>query len=279
VYCFFAHHRSASSSTNDILRELSRHFGWRFVTVHNATMYDNDLRAFCLEHRPDLLTLSNARPQHLPDLPDFRGVHVVRDPRDVLVSSYFSHRESHPTQNWPELRAHRKELQGVDEEQGLLLEMACRAEQFADLGAWQYDDPRVLEWKMEALVADPGMHFRKLLEFWGLAWDARGGIAASLRPSANRLLAALEWRTPVKALPRWRTNAICARALDEALATHSFNRKSGGRSPGETYNSHHYRSGAQGDWRQHFSKQVTEVFKERFGALLVHLGYEQGLDW
>jgi hypothetical protein len=279
VFCFFAHHRSASSSTNDILRELSRHFGWRFITVHNAAMYDNDLQAFCAARRPDLLTLSNARRQHLDELPEFRGVHLVRDPRDVLVSSYFSHRDSHPTRLWPELEAHRRDLRAVDQEQGLLLEMDCRAQQFADLGAWQYDDPRVLEWRMEALVADPAAHFRQLLDFWGLATMEASGASAGLRANANRLLAALERRGPVDRLPRWHSGAVGTAELETALAKHSFRRKSGGRRAGQADTGHHYRSGAQGDWRQHFSRRVTEAFKERFGDLLVQLGYERGLDW
>lgn len=279
MFCFFAHHRSASSSTNDILRELSRHFGWRFITVHNATMYDNDLRAFCAARRPGLLTLSNARRQHIEELPDFRGVHLVRDPRDVLVSSYFSHRDSHPTRLWPELEPHRRELRAVDQEQGLLMEMDCRAQQFADLGEWRYDDPRVLEWRMEALVTDPAAHFGQLLDFWGLATSAESGAAERLRAIANRLLASLERRGPLDRLPRWRSAVIGAADLENALAKHSFQSKSGGRRAGQADTGHHYRSGARGDWRQYFSQRVTETFKDRFGDLLVQLGYERGLDW
>jgi len=279
VYCFFAHHRSASSSTNDILRELSRYCGWRHVTVHNPAAYGHDLAEFCAWRRPGLLTFSNASADQLADLPDYRGVHLVRDPRDVLVSSYFSHRDSHPVAQWPELRVHREELRLLDKEQGLLLEMDCRAPQFAELDSWQYRNPRVLEWKMEDLIQDPRGHFMELMDFWGIGSSGRVGIRERLRPQYNRLAAAAERRLAIPRLPRWQARRVSAQQLEAVLAKHSFQQKSRGRSPGVSDAGHHYRAGMPGDWRQHFSATVTQRFKERFGALLVKLGYERGFDW
>ena len=123
MYCFFAHHRCASSSTNDILRELARVLGWRHITVHTPDMYGDNLPEFCRTQHPDLLTFSNARWDHREGLPTFRRVHLIRDPRDVLVSSYYSHRESHSLEGWRELQPHRQALQSANKEQGLLLEI------------------------------------------------------------------------------------------------------------------------------------------------------------
>jgi hypothetical protein len=40
-----------------------------------------------------------------------------------------------------------------------------------------------------------------------------------------------------------------------------------------------FRSGQTGAWRQHFTAQHKELFKDMAGDLLVRLGYEQGNDW
>ncbi|MEX1061039.1 MAG: hypothetical protein WED13_08455, partial [Methyloceanibacter sp.] len=55
------------------------------------------------------------------DMP-FRAVHVIRDPRDVVVSAYFSHLHSHPTSGWPELIDFRGKLTSLSTKEGLLAE-------------------------------------------------------------------------------------------------------------------------------------------------------------
>lgn len=40
-----------------------------------------------------------------------------------------------------------------------------------------------------------------------------------------------------------------------------------------------FRSGQTGGWRQHFTPQHKEMFKERGGDLLIRLGYEQNQNW
>jgi hypothetical protein len=40
-----------------------------------------------------------------------------------------------------------------------------------------------------------------------------------------------------------------------------------------------FRSGKVGGWRQSFTQQHTQLFKEVAGDLLVHLGYERDNDW
>tara|TARA_R110000823_G_scaffold130015_12_gene257903 strand:+ start:13327 stop:14166 length:840 start_codon:yes stop_codon:yes gene_type:complete len=279
VFCFFAHHRSASSSSNDILRELARTLGWRHCTVHDPEMSEDALAAVCRARAPDLLTLSNARREYIDALPAFRGVHLIRDPRDVLVSSYFSHRESHPANDWPMLPQHRANLQAVDEEAGLLLEMDCRAGQFAALGDWRYDAPHILEWKMENLVQDTEAHFRQLLPFWGISLKTRAARHEKLRAAFNRAVAAVEYRTAVLKLPRWRSACLSQAALQAALGKHSFKSKTAGREPGEEQGNHHYRLGVSGGWRQHFTPEIKRQFRLRFGSLLIELGYETGDNW
>lgn len=43
--------------------------------------------------------------------------------------------------------------------------------------------------------------------------------------------------------------------------------------------SHTFRSGRTGGWREHFSQEHKQLFKEVAGDLLVRLGYEKSNDW
>jgi hypothetical protein len=60
---------------------------------------------------------------------------------------------------------------------------------------------------------------------------------------------------------------------------HSFRRKSGGRKKGEENRSHHYRKGVPGDWVNYFDDKLKQSFKDRYGDLVVQLGYENDYDW
>src|SRR5262249_22153655 len=59
--------------------------------------------------------------------PPVRAYHVIRDPRDILISSYFHHRDGHwiesPSFFWPDLDAARPVLQALPQEQGILFEL------------------------------------------------------------------------------------------------------------------------------------------------------------
>jgi hypothetical protein len=62
--------------------------------------------------------------------------------------------------------------------------------------------------------------------------------------------------------------------LRHILARNAFARKAGGRTPGQEDVYHHYRKGVAGDWQIYFTPRVTAAFKERYGDLLLQLGYE-----
>jgi hypothetical protein len=40
-----------------------------------------------------------------------------------------------------------------------------------------------------------------------------------------------------------------------------------------------FRKGKPGNWREHFTRENIQTFKEQTGDLLVRLGYERDLDW
>lgn len=66
--------------------------------------------------------------------------------------------------------------------------------------------------------------------------------------------------------------------LEKAVALHSFEKRAG-RKPGQEDINSHYRKGIVGDWRNHFDEKVTEIFKQRFGEILILSGYEKDFNW
>lgn len=280
LLCFFAHHRCGSSWTNDMLKAVSHAAGWRHRVAHNTDMFGHDPGRFCRENRVELLTFSNAKSEYLQGLPPFSGLHLVRDPRDVLVSSYFSHRFSHPTNLWPELIEHRRELQALSEQEGLLRELDCRAEQFEDMRAWQYGAPNILEKKMEDVISDPAVQLAEIFTHWGRLAPDLGSTGSRTRAFCNRVAESLERRAGRYCkLPRWRMEQVSTSLLRQVATANNFNLKSGGRAQGEVDLHHHYRAGVPGDWRNYFFDELSRQFKARHSDLLIKLGYEKNADW
>jgi hypothetical protein len=243
-------------------------------------MLGDDPTGFCLDQRADLLTFSNARQDCLSRLPPFKGMHLVRDPRDILVSSYFSHRNSHPTDKWPELSTHRANLLKLPLEQGLLQEMECRARQFSDMFNWHYQRPEILELRMEDLTEEPEQLMIRLFAFWGRLAPDRADALRTIRELYNKATIWLEYhRSPGGGVPRWRMNSVSPAMIRKVTAQHAFVRKSGGRNRGQLNTQHHYRNGMAGDWKKYFSPELTRCFKHRYNDLLVKLGYEQDAAW
>jgi hypothetical protein len=280
LLCFWGHHRSASSWTNDGLRMIATACGWRHNVLHNAAMFGHDLRGFCQTARPDLITFSNAQWAYTAELPPFRGLHVIRDPRDILVSSYFAHRNSHPTTGWPALVSHRAALQALPQTDGLLLELECRREQFAEMATWHYDTDYVYELKMEEFTARPAHYYADLFRFWQRLAPSTNPKREALQVTLNRTVARIErrlgWRPR---LPRWRSEVTWPWFLQEVVEANQFQQKSGGRMAGEVDLDHHYRQGVHGGWRAYFFPELTARFKAEYADLLVRLGYETNAEW
>ena len=130
--------------------------GLHLKIVHRPVEWEGhgSLTALVEEVDADLVAYTNATMDHVADLPFTRAFHVVRDPRDILVSAYFSHLKTHPTDNWPELGAHRAHLSTLSKEEGLFAEMDFSAGQFEDMYTWNYEQPDILELKLEELSPD-----------------------------------------------------------------------------------------------------------------------------
>lgn len=286
---FYGHHKCATGWITENLREMVFHLGLRHHIVHLPEHYaaHGSLEGLAAATSADLLFYTNAMIEQARTLRPHRGLHVVRDPRDILVSGYFSHLHSHPTDEWSALERHRRELRQLSKTEGLRHELDFSRSQFESMGAWDYDQPHVLEMKMEVLTADPLRHFTHIADFFGWldATDDRGlrrvGRVAQLR--LNRLNQKgrrfMPGAAPVFPVPTRRMATMPRSELARIVDRKSFRRLSGGRAKGQENLKSHYRKGVPGDWANHFDSDLTALFKERHGELLIRLGYETDLHW
>ena len=286
LYTYFGHHKCATQWISAILKGACDDLGLNFAKAFNQKLKTSkqDLSAFVKENKIDFLGYTTAAPHYVAQVDDYKGFHVIRDPRDICVSAYFSHLHSHPVRDYmPEIAAARKELKGLSQDEGLLFVIKGRQLQFEIMYDWDYSRPNILEIKMENLTVNPYQGFLTIFDFLGLldktTFSFRRRLFYPVSSVANS--AVVKARRKVQILPRLRLGGskISAESLLGQVYKHQFSQKAQGRQPGEENVHNHYRKGIAGDWVNHFSKEHSAYFKEHYNKVLVKLGYESGSDW
>jgi hypothetical protein len=292
VFAYFGHHKCASTWIMNILGRVAVEIGLQpYVVVDELTPYalgpltdfQSTFERASLRERVDLrgaelVSCMTADREQANALRASRAFHVIRDPRDIIVSAYFSHRNSHPTEGLSHLAAHREELLGLSLDEGLLSEMAFSRAELLQIGEWDYGDETVLELKTEELTAHPYSGFIEIFRHLGLLVESEPTLAtAQARTWVERLVNRLSRRPGLQRLrhPMQATGEI---VLGTVYAQR-FDAQAGGRTRGTEDPSSHYRKGVAGDWRNYFKGEHIEAFSEQFGDLLVRLGYEADLGW
>lgn len=176
----------------------------------------------------------------LPKPERYKAFMMIRDPRDILVSWYFSTRYSHIIIN-DHLGGARSNLNELSIPEGLRYSIHWLESEgvFEALDGWRdapEKDPNVCIVRYEELAGENGFEaFRELFEFLEIGM-----------PNAT---------------------------LRELLDAYSFKKVTGGRKPGEENVHSHIRKGIAGDWKNHFDEETQRVFDEVVGDLPARLGY------
>ncbi|MFW6116194.1 MAG: sulfotransferase domain-containing protein [bacterium] len=174
----------------------------------------------------------------------WRAFFVMRDPRDLVVSWYFSMRYSHPLIG--SLPGIRKRLQKMSLGDGLLYTVERLRDQghFSALRSWaelSSKEENTLLVKFEDLTGPDKLDlFGDLFSFCDIGMPGH--------------------------------------VLRHLLEDYSFERLAD-RKRGEEDRHSHYRKGVAGDWRNYFTDPIAARFKSVTGDLVVHLGYEKDVDW
>lgn len=178
-------------------------------------------------------------------LPPFRGSHLIRDPRDLVVSGYFYHLwTSEPWVHVPrpdfDGLTYQEYLRSLDQVRAIDAEIDRTINGLRPfLLAWDFRDPRFLELRYEELIADPDRGFETLFTHYGFTREAvERGMSIARQFSIERMAA-----------------------------------KKGGQGKS------HVRSGRPGEWRELFTDDHKRHFKEIGSDLLIKLGYEVDDSW
>jgi hypothetical protein len=175
--------------------------------------------------------------KNIPKPNEYKAFFIIRDPRDMVVSWYFSTQYSHrPTRS---VEHYRNDLEKLSLQEGLIysIDILTTEGQFWAQKSWMQseDDRRVKIFKYEDFANDNYTFMRKLFQY-------------------------LEFNIPGHELDR----------LNEA---HSFNKLTKGRHQGVEDKSSHYRKGKSGDWKTYFDSSVSNYFSQKTGDLLDVLNY------
>ena len=188
MYVFFGHHRCATTWTVTLIQALSRELDLRMAQEDRYEKLPADLEKI------DFLTHGNATDGIVQLLAgkEYRAFHVIRDPRDILVSSYFSDKYSHYVYS-QQFAQFRERLDTMAFDEGLHLELERRTAEFEAMAHWNYHNPRVYETRYEVLTTAPYVEFSKILSFLGIPMPETGMANRSARAklAANKLLALL----------------------------------------------------------------------------------------
>lgn len=227
------HHRSGTMWLSSIFNGICEEFGLKFYSGEQEKM-PKDFDVFFQHH-------SRFDPGQLQV--EYRGLHMMRDPRDRIVSGCFYHQKSE--EEW--LHTRRDEFGGLTYQEKInsyeslddqiMFEMENSGlYDIREMLDWNYKNPAFFEVKYEDLISDENLIlFQRIFAFLGF---------------------------PSKAIPQ-----ILSISYDNSLFS------------GSLRNSIHIRSGETRQWEKYFNPGHKARFLEIFGDALIRLGYESNDDW
>lgn len=185
------------------------------------------------------LYISHSTFKAIPKLRKYKAFFILRDPRDVVVSWYFSAKKSHVLVDpIPHLR---QNLESLNLQEGIKY-MIDRLQEF---GSFDTQKSWVLNksnsngefevFRYEDFSSDNYLFMRKLFQYLDVDM-----------PESK---------------------------FDNLLERCAFKRLSGGRQQGKEDANSHYRKGIPGDWENYFDSSISTYFRDVTGDLLDVLGY------
>ena len=283
TYFYFGIHKAATTWLIELLQDICNDLNLNHRHYHSSQLFNQDITEEIRNNNIDFFSYTNSDYSFVEPLEmEYKGFHVIRDPRDIVVSSYFSHMNSHSTEMWPELVEYRNELKALDLSEGIfatikhLEKLSVDGEiipMFKNLQNWNYSNENILEIRFEDLIKSPYIIMPKVFEYLDLIDSGNHKIKEGMKRSFLKRL-----NNP-SSTENSEYDKIRLEMLLLKIYQHDFYFKTKGRSKGVDDAKSHYRKGLEGDWKNYFNTNHISYFKENYGELLIDLNYENDLDW
>lgn len=230
------YHKVGTSWFIKVLRSIARHYGLSFQRCIQSEL-KRDTNIF-MEYMSRI---------DVDKLPPYIGSHMIRDPRDIIISAYFYHLWT--KEEWAHIPrislnnlTYQQHLNSLSQEEGLLAEMeGTSKETINEMALWDYHNPNFLEFKYEDIIRNEAEVFAKIFRHYGFHEQAI---------------------------------SKCIEIADKFSFQNTTNRQKG-----TVKSRSHLRSGRTGEWKEYFTEKHKQRFKELFGDVLIQLNYETSNDW
>ncbi|WP_346861018.1 hypothetical protein [uncultured Draconibacterium sp.] len=185
----FSYHKSGTKFISRIFREICSEFNWKFkVVTGKPTKIPNADIIFFIHGLADPKSIKH----------DFIGIHIIRDPRDIIISGYLYHKrtselwcnnknfqinkkikfpqvpysQEHKSEEWKKSyieslqnRSYQDIMNTLSEEEGILFEMNHYGQwTISEMIKWNYNHPAFLELKFENIMDNYEQEFLKIFE-------------------------------------------------------------------------------------------------------------------
>lgn len=258
------HHKAGTTLVGSVMSDVAAELGLRFRVAHPETGTYLPKRADVVHHLHSRIP-SDALPKGV------RGVHVIRDPREVVVSGYLYHLRTDEAWctnddfrvvgpiGFPQVpferltdteeekaaylerlggRSYRENLRSRSREEGLVFEMDGYAGRtIRDMLAWLPGRPGFLELKLEEIMADYDAAWERIFGHMGLSGNAlHRALAVARSHDLSRQSAESVEKNPHVSSTRFRPDK----------------------------------------WQEEFTPAVRKAYEKRFDGAHEQLGYSAG---
>ncbi|MGR3485974.1 MAG: sulfotransferase domain-containing protein [Paracoccaceae bacterium] len=249
ILCIGTHHKTGTVWMRKTWRAVSADQGIPFMQLYRAAAMER----LAPDGPQIVVNWSSSFPEALLARDDVRVLHVIRDPRDVLVSGMRYHRTA-PLGNEKHLRKRRPDWDGMtyqdwlnalpDDHARLRFEMEnIHATTLRGMLAFPYDDLKTVTLRYEDLIADHDCAaMRAALDGFGIA-----GLDVD------------------RAVARYWDNSVFGGLADPANRSERLEG--------------HMRAVRPAQWRTRLPRAVAATYAERHQSALERLGYATDAAW